>query len=75
MFGCVFGAFAIAALLHLVGTLMIPGYSSSFAIRAMLVIASLLAVASIGQTLVVILGGIDLSTSGSILAAGALQSL
>lgn len=59
--GRVFGAFAIAALLHLVGTLMIPGYSSSFAIRAMLVIASLLAVASIGQTLVVILGGIDLS--------------
>jgi ribose transport system permease protein len=59
--GRVFGAFVIAALLHLAGTLMIPGYSSSFAIRAMLVIASLLAVASIGQTLVVILGGIDLS--------------
>jgi len=59
--GRVFGAFVIAALLHLVGTLMIPGYSSSFAIRAMLVIASLLAIASIGQTLVVILGGIDLS--------------
>ena len=50
--GRVFGAFVIAALLHLAGTLMIPGYSSSFAIRAMLVIASLLAVASIGQTLV-----------------------
>lgn len=59
--GRVLGAFAIAIALHLVGTAMIPGYSSSFAIRAMLVIASLLAVASIGQTLVVILGGIDLS--------------
>ena len=59
--GRVFGAFAIAALLHLVGTAMIPGYSSAFAIRAMLVIASRLAIASIGQTLVVILGGIDLS--------------
>lgn len=54
-------AFAIAAGLHAIGTVLIPGYSAPFAIRAMLVIASLLAVASIGQTLVVILGGIDLS--------------
>ncbi|MDI6025326.1 ABC transporter permease [Corticibacterium sp. UT-5YL-CI-8] len=59
--GRVLVAFVIAGLLHLIGTLAIPGYSSPFAIRAMLVIASLLAVASIGQTLVVILGGIDLS--------------
>ncbi|TIO09946.1 ABC transporter permease [Mesorhizobium sp.] len=55
------GAFAVAAGLQIVGTLLIPGYSAPFAIRALLVIASLLAVASIGQTLVVILGGIDLS--------------
>jgi ribose transport system permease protein len=59
--GRVFGAFVFAGLLHLVGSLLIPGYSSTFAIRAMLVIASLLAIASIGQTLVVILGAIDLS--------------
>ncbi|MCQ8873940.1 ABC transporter permease [Mesorhizobium sp. LMG17149] len=57
----VVGAFCVAALLHLAGTLLIPGYSAPFAIRAMLVLASLLAVASIGQTLVVIMGGIDLS--------------
>ncbi|MER8973015.1 MULTISPECIES: ABC transporter permease [unclassified Mesorhizobium] len=55
------GAFAVAVALHILGTLLIPGYSQPFAIRALLVIASLLAVASIGQTLVVILGGIDLS--------------
>ncbi|TPL91569.1 ABC transporter permease [Mesorhizobium sp. B2-3-12] len=55
------GAFCVAALLHLAGTILIPGYSSPFAVRAMLVLASLLAVASIGQTLVVIMGGIDLS--------------
>jgi ribose transport system permease protein len=55
------GAFLMALLLQLIGTLLIPGYSAPFAIRALLVIASLLAVASIGQTLVVILGGIDLS--------------
>ncbi|WP_421914197.1 ABC transporter permease [Mesorhizobium sp.] len=55
------GAFAVAVALQISGTLLIPGYSAPFAIRALLVIASLLAVASIGQTLVVILGGIDLS--------------
>ena len=59
--GRIAGAAAVAVLLHLIGTLLIPGYSAPFAVRAMLVIASLLAVASIGQTLVVILGGIDLS--------------
>jgi ribose transport system permease protein len=57
----VVGAFAVAAILHLIGTALIPGFSSPFAIRAILVLAALLAVASIGQTLVVILGGIDLS--------------
>ncbi len=57
----VVGAFCVAALLHIAGTVLIPGYSSPFAVRAMLVLASLLAVASIGQTLVVIMGGIDLS--------------
>jgi ribose transport system permease protein len=55
------GAFAVAALLHLTGTVLIEGYSQPFAVRAMLVLASLLVVAGIGQTLVVIVGGIDLS--------------
>ncbi len=55
------GAFAIAAALQLAGSLLIDGYGSSFSVRSMLVLASLLAVASIGQTLVVIVGGIDLS--------------
>jgi ribose transport system permease protein len=55
------GALVIAVLLHLAGTILIDGYSSPFSMRAMLVLAALLAVASIGQTLVVIIGGIDLS--------------
>lgn len=59
--GRVFAAFGVAILLHLIGTILIPGYSAPFAVRAVLVLAALLAVASIGQTLVVILGGIDLS--------------
>jgi len=44
-----------------IGAAVIDGFSSSFSIRAMLVLASLLAIASLGQTLVMILGGIDLS--------------
>ncbi len=43
------------------GAAMIDGYSSPFSMRAMLVLAALLAIASVGQTLVVIVGGIDLS--------------
>jgi len=55
------GAFLVAAGLHAAGTALIEGYSAPFAVRAQLVLSSLLAVASVGQTLVVILGGIDLS--------------
>ena len=54
-------AFVVAAALHATGTLLVEGYSSEFSIRAMLVLATLLGVASIGQTLVILLGGIDLS--------------
>lgn len=59
--GRAIGAFIIVLVLHAAGTALIPGYSQPFAIRALLVLASLLAIACIGQTLVVILGGIDLS--------------
>lgn len=55
------GAIGIAVLLFVLGSLLIPGYSSAFAIRAMLVLACLLAVACVGQTLTIIIGGIDLS--------------
>ena len=55
------GAIGIAVLLFVLGALLIPGYSSAFAIRAMLVLACLLAVACVGQTLTIIIGGIDLS--------------
>jgi ribose transport system permease protein len=55
------GALAIAAGLHVAGTALIPGYSAAFSIRSMLVLATLLAVSSVGQTLVILLGGIDLS--------------
>lgn len=54
-------ALLIALLVHLAGMLLIKGFGTTFGIRAMLVLASLLAIASIGQTLVILLGGIDLS--------------
>jgi ribose transport system permease protein len=57
----VIGAVAIAVLLFLAGGLLIDGFASPFSIRAMLVLACLLAVACVGQTLTIILGGIDLS--------------
>jgi ribose transport system permease protein len=55
------GAILIAVLLFALGSALIEGYSSAFSIRAMLVLACLLAVACVGQTLTIIIGGIDLS--------------
>ncbi len=55
------GAAGFAVLLHVIGMALIEGYGSAFAVRSMLVLATLLAVASVGQTLVILLGGIDLS--------------
>ena len=54
-------AFGIALALQLLGSLLIEGYSAESSIRSMLVLATLLGVACIGQTLVILLGGIDLS--------------
>jgi ribose transport system permease protein len=55
------GALLLALGLHLSGSLLIEGYSTAFSIRSMLVLATFVAVASVGQTMVVLLGGIDLS--------------
>lgn len=54
-------AFFGVLLVFAVGTVLIPGFASPFSFRAMLILASLLAIAALGQTLVMILGGIDLS--------------
>jgi ribose transport system permease protein len=48
-------------LVFVLGSVLIPGFSSAFSVRAMLILAALLAIAALGQTLVMILGGIDLS--------------
>jgi ribose transport system permease protein len=54
-------AFIGVAVVFYVGASLIQGFSSAFSVRAMLVLASLLAIAALGQTMVMILGGIDLS--------------
>jgi ribose transport system permease protein len=54
-------ALLVALLVHVAGMLLIKGFGTTFGVRAMLVLAALLAIASIGQTLAILLGGIDLS--------------
>ena len=54
-------AYAMVPVLFVLSMIMIPGFGSWPSIVSLLVIASLLGIASIGQTLTVLLGGIDLS--------------
>ena len=54
------------ALLFLYGFNTIPGFTGSSSIRSMLVLAALLGLASVGQTIVMICGGIDASVPGFI---------
>jgi ribose transport system permease protein len=53
--------FVIAIGLFFITTLVIPGYGSMVSIRSLLLLSSLLGIASAGQTLTIIMGGIDLS--------------
>lgn len=56
---------AVAAILgvtiFVTGAIFIRGFATVFSLRAMLVLAAFLGIAAIGQTLAVLLGGIDLS--------------
>jgi ribose transport system permease protein len=47
--------------LFVIGSVLIPGFASERSARAILVLASFVGLASIGQTLVIVMGGIDLS--------------
>jgi ribose transport system permease protein len=53
--------YAMIPILFVLSMVLIPGFGSFPSVVSLLVIASLLGIASIGQTLTVILGGIDLS--------------
>jgi ribose transport system permease protein len=53
--------FALAVLLYAVTALLLPGYASLGSLRSLLLLSSLLGIASFGQTLCIIMGGVDLS--------------
>ena len=48
-------------LIFILTSILIQGFGSVFSLRSMLVLAAFVGIASVGQTLVVLLGGIDLS--------------
>lgn len=59
-------------LLFIAGTLLLPQFGSSTNIRSMLLLAAFLGLASLGQTLCALLGGIDMSIAGVIGASNIL---
>ena len=66
----------IAALLvvFLWGSATIDGYASSSSIKSMLVLAALLGLSALPQTLVVLVGGLDLSVPGFIATGGVMTA-
>jgi ribose transport system permease protein len=66
----------IAALVALFtyGVWTIVGFGSAQSVRSMLVLAAILGIASLGQTLVIILGGLDLSVAAFIVVGAVLVS-
>ena len=48
----------LGALLFVLGSLLIPGFASERSVRAILVLASFVGIASVGQSLVIVMGGI-----------------
>ncbi|MDQ1664597.1 MAG: ribose transport system permease protein [Actinomycetota bacterium] len=60
---------AVVVVVLAVGAISVPGFASPPSVRAMLVIASFLGIAAIGQTFVVLVGGIDLSVP-AVIGAG-----
>jgi len=65
-------AYALCAALFVVGTLHSSGFASQSNVRQMLVFASFIGFAALGQTLVILAGGLDLSVPW-IMAFGGVQ--
>lgn len=63
---------AALAVVFLYGGLTIDGFASSSSIAAMLVLAAILGVAAAGQTIVVLIGGIDLSIASWVVAGASM---
>lgn len=60
-----FGVYILMAVVFAVTALAIPGFLAVSSVRSLLVLSSILGIASIGQTITIILGGIDLSVAAS----------
>jgi ribose transport system permease protein len=57
------------------GTISLPAFATQSSINSMLVLASFLGIAAAGQTIVILIGGIDLSIPAIITAANLLTTL
>lgn len=53
--------YALVPILFVIGALTFPGYATRQSVISLLILASFLGLASVGQTLAVVLGGVDLS--------------
>jgi ribose transport system permease protein len=58
--------YAMALLVYLAAVMISPGYLDPRQLSTLLILASMLGIVAIGQTLVILLGGIDLSVSATI---------
>ncbi|HVN61715.1 MAG TPA: ABC transporter permease [Gaiellaceae bacterium] len=56
------------AVLFLLGTLTIDNFTSPYSMRAMLILSALLGISALGQTVCLLVGGLDVSIPGWILA-------
>ncbi|MFV0434029.1 MAG: ABC transporter permease [Leucobacter sp.] len=54
---------AITLLVFLIGALTLDGFASANSIKSLLILASLVGLAGIGQTLAILLGGVDMSVA------------
>lgn len=54
-------ATSLGAMIFVIASIFIQGFGTIFSLRSMLVLAAFVGIAAIGQTLVILLGGIDLS--------------
>ncbi|MCW2847438.1 MAG: transporter permease [Marmoricola sp.] len=64
--GSQYGVYVFAVLVFLATCIFMPGFLSVASIKSLLVLASILGIASIGQTLAIIVGGLDLSVASMI---------
>jgi ribose transport system permease protein len=68
-------AFAAAVLVFIVGDLVQPGFASASGVKTVVEVASFVGIVAAGQTLVVLIGGIDLSVPWTLNAAAVLLAV